>query len=56
MTESLPGVEPIDLPDGPMTALSILDLAFIRRGATPAEALRDSLDLAQHGRLIGWQL
>jgi luciferase family oxidoreductase group 1 len=31
-----------------MTDLSILDLAFVRRGATPAEALRNSLDLARH--------
>jgi luciferase family oxidoreductase group 1 len=35
-----------------MPELSILDLAFVRRGATPAEALRNSLDLAQHAE--GW--
>ncbi len=35
-----------------MTALSILDLAFITEGGTPAEALHRSLDLAQHAE--GW--
>jgi luciferase family oxidoreductase group 1 len=35
-----------------MTALSILDLAFVTEGARPAEALRRSLDLAQHAE--GW--
>jgi len=29
-----------------MTRLSILDLAFVPEGATPADALRNTLDLA----------
>jgi luciferase family oxidoreductase group 1 len=33
---------------------SILDLAFIAEGATPAEALRNSLDLAQHAERWGY--
>ena len=32
--------------------LSILDLAFVPEGATPADALRNTLDLAQHAE--GW--
>src|SRR5687767_13338265 len=32
-----------------MPAISILDLAFVPQGATPAIALRHTLDLAQHG-------
>jgi len=35
-----------------MTKVSILDLAFVTRGAEPADALRQSLDLAQHAE--GW--
>src|SRR5690606_1401026 len=35
-----------------MIPISILDLAFVRQGATPAEALKTSLDLAQHAE--GW--
>jgi luciferase family oxidoreductase group 1 len=31
-----------------MAALSILDLAFVADGATPADALHNTLDLAQH--------
>jgi len=31
-----------------MPLISILDLAFVAEGATPADALRNSLDLAQH--------
>src|SRR3954462_13581487 len=37
-----------------MSALSILDLAFVPEGATPAEALRHSLDLAQHAESWGY--
>jgi luciferase family oxidoreductase group 1 len=37
-----------------MTALSILDLAFVTEGATPAEALHSSLDLAQHAERWGY--
>jgi hypothetical protein len=33
--------------------LSILDLAFITQGPTPADALHDSLDLAQHAERLG---
>jgi luciferase family oxidoreductase group 1 len=35
-----------------MPPLSILDLAFVPQGATPADALHNSLDLAQHAE--GW--
>jgi len=38
-----------------MTPLSILDLAFVRQGATPAEALQNSLDLAQHAEQWGYR-
>jgi luciferase family oxidoreductase group 1 len=38
-----------------MTTLSILDLAFVRDGATPADALHDSLDLAQHAERWGYR-
>src|SRR5215216_126401 len=37
-----------------MPLLSILDLAFVPVGATPAEALRRSLDLAQHAERWGY--
>lgn len=37
-----------------MTRLSILDLAFVPQGATPADALRHSLDLAQHAEKWGY--
>lgn len=35
--------------------LSILDLAFVPEGATPTEALRRSLDLAQHAEQWGYR-
>ncbi|MEX2495873.1 MAG: LLM class flavin-dependent oxidoreductase [Woeseia sp.] len=38
-----------------MTDLSILDLAFVRSGGTPAEALRNTLDLAQHAERWGYR-
>ncbi len=38
-----------------MTDLSILDLAFIAEGATPSDALRRSLDLAQHAERWGFK-
>src|SRR6188474_614788 len=38
-----------------MLPLSILDLAFIPAGATPAIALRHSLDLAQHAERWGYR-
>jgi luciferase family oxidoreductase group 1 len=34
--------------------LSILDLAFVPSGATPADALRNTLDLAQHAERWGY--
>jgi luciferase family oxidoreductase group 1 len=37
-----------------MPPISILDLAFVPTGATPAEALRRSLDLAQHAETWGY--
>src|ERR1051326_6282873 len=38
-----------------MHALSILDLAFVAEGATPATALRNTLDLAQHAEQWGYR-
>jgi luciferase family oxidoreductase group 1 len=38
----------------PMPPLSILDLAPVAQGSTPAEALRNSLDLAQHAEAWGY--
>ena len=37
-----------------MTALSVLDLAFVPDGATPADALRNTLDLARHAERWGY--
>lgn len=37
-----------------MPRLSILDLAFVPAGATPADALRNTLDLAQHAEQWGY--
>jgi luciferase family oxidoreductase group 1 len=34
--------------------LSVLDLAFVPRGATPSDALRNTLDLAQHAERWGY--
>src|SRR4026207_2284889 len=38
-----------------MPPLSILDLAFVPEGATPAHALRNTLDLAQHAEKWGYR-
>src|SRR5712672_3309793 len=38
-----------------MVPLSVLDLAFVTQGATPAEALRNSLDLARHAERRGYR-
>ncbi len=38
-----------------MVALSILDLAFITEGATPADALHHTLDLARHAEQWGYR-
>lgn len=38
-----------------MPLLSILDLAFVPDGSTPGDALRNSLDLAQHAEKWGYQ-
>jgi luciferase family oxidoreductase group 1 len=38
-----------------MAAFSILDLAFVTQGATPAVALHNSLDLAQHAEKWGYR-
>ena len=38
-----------------MIPLSILDLAFVPEGATPAEALRRTLELAQHAEASGYR-
>src|SRR5882672_3279040 len=35
-------------------ALSVLDLAFVPSGSTPADALRNTLDLAQHAERAGY--
>jgi len=40
---------------GQLTAISILDLAPVPAGAVPADALRNSLDLAQHADDWGYQ-
>jgi luciferase family oxidoreductase group 1 len=37
-----------------MPAFSILDLAFVVQGATPSDALRNTLDLAQHAERWGY--
>src|SRR5215204_2276140 len=37
-----------------MIPFSILDLAFIAEGATPSDALRNSLDLARHAEEWGY--
>src|SRR5258707_12263611 len=37
-----------------MGPFSILDLAFVTQGATPADALHHSLDLAQHAERWGY--
>jgi luciferase family oxidoreductase group 1 len=37
-----------------MAALSILDLAFVADGATPGDALHNTLDLAQHAERWGY--
>ena len=39
----------------PTPPLSVLDLAPIVEGSTPAEALRNSLDLAQHVERLGYR-
>src|SRR5213082_627852 len=39
----------------PLPPLSVLDLAPIVEGATPADALRNSLDLAQHAERWGYK-
>src|SRR5882672_10918922 len=38
-----------------MIPFSVLDLAFITEGATPSDALRNSLDLAQHVERWGYR-
>src|SRR6478752_1315212 len=38
-----------------MLLLSILDLAFVPEGGTPADALRNTLDLAQHAEKWGYR-
>jgi luciferase family oxidoreductase group 1 len=38
-----------------MPPLSVLDLAFVPEGATPADALRHSLDLARHVERLGYR-
>jgi luciferase family oxidoreductase group 1 len=37
-----------------VTALSILDLAFVTEGSTPAQALANTLDLARHAERLGY--
>ncbi len=37
-----------------MPDFSILDLAFVTEGATPGDALRNSLDLARHAESLGY--
>ena len=43
------------LQERPVPPLSILDLAHVAEGATPADALHNSLDLAQHAEEWGYK-
>jgi luciferase family oxidoreductase group 1 len=38
-----------------MPAFSVLDLAFVPEGCTPADALHNTLDLAQHAERLGYR-
>ena len=38
-----------------MTVFSVLDLAPVREGATPGDALRNARDLAQHVERLGYR-
>src|ERR687898_3183414 len=38
-----------------MPPISVLDLAFVPEGDTPADALRNSLDLARHVERLGYR-
>lgn len=38
-----------------MTVFSVLDLAFVTEGATPRDALHNSLDLARHAERLGYE-
>ncbi len=38
-----------------MPSLSVLDLAFVTQGSTPADALRNSLSLAKHVESLGYE-
>src|SRR5882762_10414527 len=38
-----------------MLELSVLDLAFVAEGATPADALHNTLDLARHAERLGYR-
>ncbi len=37
-----------------MVKLSVLDLAYIGEGFTPADALANAVDLAQHAEAVGF--
>jgi luciferase family oxidoreductase group 1 len=37
-----------------LTPVSVLDLAFVTAGATPSDALRNTLDLARHAERLGY--
>src|SRR2546430_10949602 len=39
----------------PVPSLSVLDLAHVAEGATPVDALHNSLDLAQHAEKWGYK-
>src|SRR5260370_6494167 len=43
------------LAERPVPPLSVLDLAHVAEGATPADALHNSLDLAQHAEKWGFK-
>jgi alkanesulfonate monooxygenase SsuD/methylene tetrahydromethanopterin reductase-like flavin-dependent oxidoreductase (luciferase family) len=42
------------MPDGNLIPLSVLDLSPVPSGGTPAQALRNTLDLAQHAEQAGY--
>jgi hypothetical protein len=46
---------PLSGRDGTRVPLSVLDLSPISEGSTPAEALRNTIDLARHAEQWGYR-